>query len=127
TQRPGNRLRLVPRRPLDRLPGFEGEARHHQRRDEKSADAAEAPASVSGLQCRLVTGFAAAAGGVAAAGPLVLSDRPVAGAGRRSETAPRSRLLARRSRESAPQRTAPAEDDIEFRNDPERREELGVT
>src|SRR5439155_139032 len=93
----------------------------------KGEQAAEAPASVSGLQCRLVAGFAAAAGGVAAAGPLVLSNRPVASPDRRRKTAPRSRLLARRSRESAPQRTAPAEDDIEFGNGARARVEMAPT
>jgi WD40-like Beta Propeller Repeat len=42
-QRPRNRLRLVPERPLDRLPGLEAEAlRLRARRDGEGAEAAEA-------------------------------------------------------------------------------------
>ena len=84
-----------PERQVDRLPGLEGEARPHQRRDEEGADAAEASASVSGLQCRLVAEFAGATGALAAAVPHVLPERPVAGSDRRVQAAPRARLLTR--------------------------------
>src|SRR5207247_2614527 len=92
-QRPRHRLRLVPERALDRLPRFEREARRHRRRDEEGAQALEAPASLRVVECRVVAELAAAAGGLAAAAPLVLSKRPVASPDRRREAAPRSRLL----------------------------------
>jgi hypothetical protein len=70
-------------------------------RDEEGAQAAEAPASVSVVECRLVAEFATAAGGLAAAAPLVLSNRPVASADRRREAAPGARLLTPRTKHSA--------------------------
>src|SRR5205085_7653440 len=96
-ERTGNHLRLVSERQMDRLPGFEGEARPHQCRDEEGAEAAQAPAPVQLVERRLVAELATAPRGLATAGPLVLSKRPVAGSDRRSEAAPGPRLLRRRT------------------------------
>ncbi len=91
-------LRLVARWPAHRVRGFDREACRRRHDDEEGAQTAEAATSVGPVEHRLVAGLAASAGGVAAAGPLEVSQRAVARPDQRREAAPRSRLLAKKWR-----------------------------